>query len=115
MSETHDNDVDLPIGLLESDDPEHGGSPPDDGRPGQRTVVLIIYAPRATEPREFRFKLDTTVGDAAATAAAAFQYEPGTPSLQRKDGTVLDRSLTLAAAEVQHREEFDLVDVGGGV
>jgi hypothetical protein len=49
-------------------------------------------------------------------AASKFGYDPdGTPSFRLSDGTVLDRSITLKAAGLKHRDEVELVDAGGGV
>ncbi|HVA05206.1 MAG TPA: hypothetical protein VNG12_00530 [Acidimicrobiales bacterium] len=114
----------LPLGLLEPDDPEFDDTEgdatgiadqEDGGHHPRSTVVLIVFAPKELEPKRFRFRLDETVGDAAKAAAKKFEYEVGTPSFQTKDGTVLDRSVTLRAAGVHNREELELVDAGGGV
>jgi len=114
----------LPLGLLEPGDPEFDDSGGDaTGDAGQQdgdhhprsNVVLIVFAPKEPEPKRFRFPFDEFVGDAAKVAAEKFEYEVGTPSFQRMDGTVLDRSVTLRAAGVHNREELELVDAGGGV
>lgn len=106
------------MGLLEPDDPEFdeigAGEDQRDGR-DQRTIVIVVFAPKEPEPKRFRFSLEQTVGEAAQVAAQAFGYEVGTPSFQREEGTVLDRTLTLKAAKVHNREHLELVDVGGGV
>ncbi len=104
----------LPIGLLDPADPQYE----EEGEralTGRRTIVVIVYAPKVPDPKRFRFHLDETVGEAAKVAAEAFEYEVGTPSLQTKDGTVLDRGQTLEAAGVDNRDELELVDAGGGV
>lgn len=108
----------LPLGLMQPDDPEYDDTAeagPDADRHPRRTIVVIVFAPKDPEPKRFRFRLDETVGEAAKVAATAFEYEVGTPSFQKEDGKVLDRSLTMEAAGVHNREKLELVDAGGGV
>lgn len=81
----------------------------------RETIVVIVYAPKEVDPKRFRFRLDELVGTAAKEAAEAFGYEVGNPSFQKKDGAVLDRTITLEAAKVHDHEYLELVDAGGGV
>jgi hypothetical protein len=104
---------DLPTGLIEPQDPEYDETPGEAA--GRRAIVVIVFAPKDLEPKRFRFLTDETVGEAAQIAAGAFGYAAGTPSFQTEAGTVLERSLTLAAAGVRNREKLELVDAGGGV
>lgn len=102
------------IGLLEPGDPEWEIEIVEISVK-RRTIVVFVFAPKDIDPKRFRFELTETVGAAAKVAAEAFGYEAGTPSFQTKDGTVLDRSLSLEAAKVHNREHVELVDAGGGV
>lgn len=114
MTETQSQE--LPLGELDPLDPEiddQATSPIDEAT--RRTIIVIVFAPRSIEPKRFRFKLDLTVGNAAEVTAVAFGYEPGTPTFQKKNGTVLDRTKTLHEADVHNREHLELVDAGGGV
>lgn len=79
------------------------------------TLTLSVYAPIAVDPKTFTWHRSTRAGEAAAEAAAAFGYEAGTPTLQARDGQVLDRDRPLAAANLRDGDELELVDVGGGV
>ena len=109
----------MSTGLLQPDDPQYEETLEDEAgeeaRRHRRTIIVIVFAPKDPEPKRFRFKLDQTVGEAAAVAALAFGYEVGTPSFQTENGVVLDRGLSLEAANVHNRERLELVDVGGGV
>ena len=100
--------------LLEAHDPEADG-PEETVDEHRRNLVLRVFSPRHPDPKPFRFDLDITVGAAASKASEAFGYDGGTPTFKRKDRTVLDRMITLRAAGLRHREEVELVDVGGGV
>jgi hypothetical protein len=84
-------------------------------RHGPPTVTVTVFAPRATDPRTFTWPQTMKVGEAAAQAADAFGYRPGTPSFQDAAGEVLDRDKPLVAAGVRDGDELELVDVGGGV
>lgn len=84
---------------------EHG--PPD--------ITVQVTAPREVEPRSFTWPKNKRVGEAAAEAAAAFQYQAGTPTFQNADDVVLDRDKPLVAEGVRDGDELELVDVGGGV
>lgn len=106
-------------GLVPADDPEYAailrGEAAPEGTAGRDTVLLIVHAPRDPEAKPFRFPFSEIVGDAAKTAAAAFDYAAGTPSFRKDDGTVLDRTISLQAAGVHNGEKLELVDAGGGV
>jgi hypothetical protein len=84
---------------------EHG--PPD--------VTVSVVAPRDPEPKNFTWAKTMRVGEAAALAAAAFGYEPGTPSFVNSEDEVLDRDKPLVAEGVRDGDRLELVDVGGGV
>lgn len=88
---------------------------PNGGHDGHGDLNIKVFAPREPEPRLFSFPRPEHVGDAAASVAAAFGYQPGTPSLQASDGTVLPRDVSLAAAHVHDGDTLELVDAGGGV
>jgi len=103
---------DLTIGLLAPTDPEYDKDQ-EEISVERRAIVVLVYAPKELEPKRFRFRLDETVGAAAKIAAEAFGYQTGNPSFQKKDGVVLDRSLTLEAAKVHNREHLELVDAAG--
>jgi hypothetical protein len=75
---------------------------------------VVVFAPRETEGRTFRWSKHLEVGQAADEAAAAFGYAAGTPTLA-KEGETLDRGKQLGAAGVRDGDELDLVDIGGGV
>jgi hypothetical protein len=116
--------TDLPLGHIGPNDPDHPDHPefkergdrPDTTDKGRKNLVLIVFAPNDPDPKRFRFDVDTLVGGAAKVAASKFGYDPdGTPSFRLSDGTVLDRSITLKAAGLKHRDEVELVDAGGGV
>lgn len=113
--------TDLSEGLIGPDDPEDpevpgGNKGKNKDHPDRRTIVVTVYAPVEPDPKRFRFKLSRTVGDAARLAASEFGYDAtSTPSFSTKDGTILDRNVTLEAAGVEPRDELELVDVGGGV
>ena len=113
--------IDEALGHIGPDDPDHPDhpdfepNPPGKGK-GRQNIVLVVHAPSEPDPKRFRFPVDTTVGEAAKEAAADFGYDPdGTPSFRTPDGTVLDRSATLQDAGLEHRDEVELVDAGGGV
>jgi hypothetical protein len=78
-------------------------------------ITVIVYAPRTPEPKSFTFPRTELVGDAARTAAAAFGYEGGNPSLATEKNMVLDRTKSLEAEHVHDHQDLNLVDVGGGV
>lgn len=77
-------------------------------------IVVAVYAPRSPEPKDFIWDSDLTVGEAAQEAADAFGYDTGSPGLQKGDHP-LDRSHTLEEADVEHGNELELFDTGGGV
>jgi hypothetical protein len=87
------------------------------GKPatGHGRITVTVFAPRSPEPRTFEFRHEELVGEAARTAAAAFEYTGGTPSFANDKNDVLDRSKSLAAEHVHDHDTLHLVDVGGGV
>lgn len=87
---------------------------PEKAKPN-KTVTVKVVAPRHPDPKKFTWDRDMTVGDAAREAAAAFGYEPGTPSFVNEKGDVLNRDKTLHEEHVKDRDTLELVDVGGGV
>lgn len=78
------------------------------------TLAVKVHAPGIVEARDFTFKKNLTVGEAALEAATALGFQANTPSLQKADD-VLDRSKRLVAAGVRDGDLLELVDVGGGV
>jgi hypothetical protein len=80
-----------------------------------KTVTVKVVAPRHPDPKKFTWDRDMKVGEAALVAAAAFGYEPGTPSFVNEKGDVLNRERTLHEEHVKDRDSLELVDVGGGV
>jgi len=83
-------------------------------KPDKQTLEVTVFAPRATEGRQFSWSKHLSVGEAAEEAAEAFGYERGKPTLA-KGGVALDRDKQLVAAGVRDGDELELVDVGGGV
>jgi hypothetical protein len=82
---------------------------------GGGELVVEVFSPRYPEPRKFEWPKSLRVGEAAEEAAKAFGYEAGTPTLQTKDGRVLDREKTLLEAGVRDFDQLELTDHGGGV
>jgi hypothetical protein len=80
----------------------------------EQDLTVKVFAPRRTEPKEFKWNKHVLVGDAAKEAATAFQYAAGTPTFVKGD-TTLDRSKQLHQAGVEDGDELELTDVGGGV
>jgi hypothetical protein len=85
------------------------------GHENGNTVTVTVFAPGLVEGREFTFRKNLTVGDAASEAAAALGFHANAPSFQKDDEPVLDRTKTLAAAGVRDGDVLELVDAGGGV
>jgi hypothetical protein len=83
-------------------------------KPDKQTLEVTVFAPRATEGRQFSWSKHASVGEAAEEVAEAFGYERGKPTLA-KAGVALDRDKQLVAAGVRDGDELELVDVGGGV
>ena len=81
---------------------------------GDEDLIITVFSPRSPEPKQFTWDKAKLVGDAAREAAAAFGYSGGNPGLT-KDDVVLDNAKTLEAAGVEHGDELELVDTGGGV
>src|SRR5437868_7084872 len=71
----------------------------------KQSFDVVVFAPRATAPKQFRWNKHVTVGEAADEAAAAFGYAGGTPSLAKGDA-VLDRGKQLVAAGVRDGDEL---------
>ena len=82
---------------------------------GHNQVEVVVYAPNQPDPKHFKFGDEELVGAAAQQAAAVFGYAVGNPSFQVADGRVLDRTVTLKAADVHNGQKLELVDAGGGV
>jgi len=82
-----------------------------------RRIRVIVFSPRTPEPKEFFWRRNMLVGDAAKAAATAFGYVGGNPGLQT-DTTpprVLDNKKTLEAEDVHNGSKLELLDSGGGV
>lgn len=95
-----------------STDPLHGKG---QHRPDRDEIRVRVFAPRTVNPKNFRWPMSLTVGEAADEAAAAFEYEAGNPTFQNEQDEVLDRQKTLEAAGVEDKDELTLTDTGGGV
>lgn len=78
------------------------------------TLEVKVIAPGIVEPRDFSFRKNLSVGEAAAEAAATLGFQANSPSFQKGD-EVLDRNKRLVAAGVRDGDLLELVDVGGGV
>lgn len=83
--------------------------------PDAATLTVKVCAPRSIEPKEFTWKKNTLVEEAADEAAKAFDYEEGTPTFQNDDDEVLDRSKNLVSQGVRNGDKLEIVDSGGGV
>lgn len=82
----------------------------------EKLVTIIVHSPRTPTPKPFRWPLDKLIGDAAKEAAKAFGYEVGgNPTLQREDGTDLDRGATIRSSGLKNGDKVEIVDAGGGV
>jgi hypothetical protein len=95
-----------------------GTSPVDgqDGRGGDLLHVLVL-APGFVDPREFAFKKNLTVKEAATEAAKAFGYRANTLGFQTTTSPPeeLPEDKALVAAGVRDGETLQLIDTGGGV
>lgn len=80
-------------------------------------IRVIVFAPRSPEPKEFHWRKDLKVGEAAQEAAQAFGYQGGNPGLQTEGNRprVLDNNKTLEQEKVHNGERLELIDTGGGV
>ena len=76
---------------------------------------IIVRAPKDPEPKEFAFPPTEAVGQAANFAATQFGYTTSNFSFMTESDEVLNRDLTLAAADVKDGMKLTLVDLGGGV
>ncbi|MDE0026606.1 MAG: hypothetical protein OXP69_19530 [Spirochaetaceae bacterium] len=88
---------------------------PDRTQAGGGELVVEVFSPRYPDPRKFEWPKSLRVAEAATDAAKAFGYEAGTPTLQTKDGRVLDREKSLHEAGVRDFDQLELTDHGGGV
>jgi len=82
-----------------------------------RRIRVIVFSPRTPDPKEFFWRRNMLVGEAAKIAANAFGYVGGNPGLQT-DTTppkVLDNRKTLEAEHVHCGEKLEILDSGGGV
>jgi hypothetical protein len=77
-------------------------------------IVVTVFAPRSHRPKEFRWDEDMLVRNAAKEAAEAFGYNAGSPGLEENDHP-LDGDDSLEEAGVEHGDELELFDTGGGV
>ena len=82
---------------------------------GANELTVEVFSPRFPESKKFVWPKSLEVGQAATQAAVAFGYEAGTPTLQAKDGRVLDRKKTLFEVGVRDFDQLELTDHGGGV
>ena len=81
----------------------------------KQDLTVLVFSPRnPADKREFTWSKHTTVGEAAAEAAAAFGYSGGQPTLA-KDGTPLERTKQLVAEHIKDGDVLELIDAGGGV
>lgn len=85
----------------------------------KQELTLRVFAPRATEPREFTWPQTMKVGDAAREAAATFGYtgaNPGLQLLQPGDtARMLDNNKPLVAERLKDGDELEISSTGGGV
>ncbi|MCW9709024.1 hypothetical protein [Fodinibius salsisoli] len=78
-------------------------------------ITVQVYAPRSLDSKEFTWKKNRNVGDAAKEAADAFGYEPEKPPRLQKDDDILDNTKNLVSEGVREGDELELVGGGGGV
>jgi hypothetical protein len=95
-----------------TDTQDHTGEKGDDR--GGKIIHVTVSAPRSPTPKEFAWSRDMLVSEAAADAAAAFQYTGGTPALSEGDRW-LDPDVSLHKAGVKNKDKLELSDRGGGV
>ena len=82
-----------------------------------RRIRVIVFSPRTPDPKEFFWRRNLLVGEAAKIGANAFGYVGGNPGLQT-DTTpprVLDNKKTLEAEHVHCGDKLEILDSGGGV
>lgn len=79
------------------------------------TLEVNVIAPGIVDPRDFAFKKNMTVGDAADESANTLGFRANSPSFQKGEDPVMDRTKRLVAAGVRDGDLLELVDVGGGV
>lgn len=81
-------------------------------------LTLVVYAPRATEPKNFTWPKTKKVGEAAREAATDFGYVGGNPGLVFLGETpprTLDNNKPLVAEHLKDGDELEITDTGGGV
>lgn len=85
----------------------------------KQELMLRVFAPRATDPREFVWVKSMKVADAAQEAASKFGYTGTNVGLQllQPDGTarMLDGNKTLVAEHLKDGDELEISSTGGGV
>lgn len=82
---------------------------------GHQDITVEVFVPSQVEGKTFTWPRNMRVGEAAEQAAAAFEIQGWTPSLQNEAGKVLDRDKPLVAEGVREGDKLELVDAGGGV
>lgn len=80
-----------------------------------KKVKIRVSAPRHPKPKNYNFEATMLVGAAADQVAEDFGYAGGRPTFQSDDDVLLDRDKSLREEGVKDGDEFELVDVGGGV
>jgi hypothetical protein len=80
-----------------------------------KNLKVTVAAPRHPKPKKYTFKSTMLVGAAADVVAEDFGYATGTPTFQNSSENLLDRTKSLYDEGVKDGDEFELVDVGGGV
>lgn len=73
-------------------------------------VTLTVFEHGATIPHAMTFPRTSTVGAAAAAAAAGFGLEPRSPSFQLPTADVVDPDVSLAEAGIGDGESVEIVD-----
>ena len=78
-------------------------------------ITVKVFAPRSLDSKEFTWKKNKNVGEAAKEAADAFGYEPEKPPRLQKGEDILDNTKNLVSEGVREGDELELVGGGGGV
>ena len=81
----------------------------------QDKITVSVFAPRSLDPKEFIWKKNKNVGEAANEAASVFGYKPEKPPRLEKGEEVLDNTKNLVSEGVKDGDELELVGGGGGV
>lgn len=81
------------------------------------TLDVIVFAPRAPDPKNFSWAKTIKVSEAAQEAALGFGYAGGNPGLQTlgEGSHVLDPNKPLVAEHVKDGDKLELTDRSGGV